>query len=123
DQVRGYGPIDKPKPGRRPLARPMHEPNTSPAADGVEGGVAISTDGSVAAFVPATRAMTWQLTGPKGAVVRERNWVSFQSGEIRVCAACHGINRQSQTGDTLPMNPPAALRTLLTKWQADHPGM
>ena len=38
----------------------------------------------MAAFVPARRAMTWQLTDPAGApVVRERYWLTFQPGEIR----------------------------------------
>jgi hypothetical protein len=65
--------------------------------------------------------MSWQLVAPDGSgVVRERNWVSFRAGEIRVCVACHGINRESQTGDPAPENPPAALRPLLEDWQASQ---
>src|SRR5262249_49713283 len=62
---------------------------------------------------------SWQLTDPDGAgVVRERNWVSFQAGEIRVCASCHGINTTSQTGDPPPTSSPAALGALLADWKA-----
>lgn len=121
DLLRGYGPVDAPDPGRRVLARPMHGDKVSPASDGIPGAVPIAADGSVAAFVPARRAMTWQLHGPIGGVVRERNWVSFQAGEIRVCAACHGINTQSQTGDSEPTNPPEALRDLLKAWKLENP--
>jgi hypothetical protein len=81
--------------------------------------VKIGADGSMAALVPARRALSWQLTDPNGeGVVRERNWVSFQSGEIRVCASCHGINTASQTGDPPPTNSPAALQALLAEWKA-----
>jgi hypothetical protein len=105
--------------GRRVLARPMHGADLVTDPDGPDGSVALGADGSMAAFVPARRAMTWQLVAPDGsAVVRERNWVSFRAGEIRVCAACHGINRESQTGQPTPSNPPAALRELLTAWLA-----
>ncbi len=62
--------------------------------------------------------MTWQLTAPDGApVVRERNWVSFAPGEIRVCASCHGVNTADQAGSAPPENPPEALRTLLEEWK------
>lgn len=121
DLVRGYGDPASPQPGRRVLARPMHGPDVSPDSDGIPGAVPVAADGSVAAFVPARRAMAWQLVGKGTAVVRERNWVSFQAGEIRVCTACHGINRDSQTGVTQPENAPDALRTLLTTWMAQHP--
>ncbi|MBI1835022.1 MAG: hypothetical protein HYR92_04575, partial [Burkholderiales bacterium] len=71
-----------------------------------------------AALVPAERALTWQTTDAAGnAVVRERNWISFKAGEIRVCAACHGINRRDQANFPAPMNPPQALRELLQKWK------
>ena len=53
--------------------------------------------------------------------MRERNWLSFQSGEIRVCASCHGINTQSQTGAPEPTNPPTALQNLLAEWRTQHP--
>jgi hypothetical protein len=44
--------------------------------------------------------------------------VSFQAGEIRVCASCHGINTASQTGDPPPANTPHALEALLAEWKA-----
>ncbi len=101
--------------GRRTLARPIHGPDLLTDATGT---VTLGTDGSMAAFVPAKRALSWQLNAPDGTgVVRERNWLSFAPGEIRVCASCHGVNKQSQTGDGVPMNSPAALRTLLQQWQ------
>jgi hypothetical protein len=81
--------------------------------------VTIAPDGSMAALVPARRALSWQLTDPNGAgVVRERNWVSFQAGEIRVCASCHGINTASHTGATSPTNTPQALAQLLAEWKS-----
>ncbi|HKE13718.1 MAG TPA: hypothetical protein VKB80_02550 [Kofleriaceae bacterium] len=105
--------------GRRVLARPMHGADLVTDPDGPAGSVALGADGSMAAFVPARRALSWQLVSPDGsAVVRERNWVSFRPGEIRVCASCHGINKLSQTGDPPPVNPPQALRDLLLSWLA-----
>ena len=81
----------------------------------------IAPDGSIAALVPAGRALTWQLNCSGGdGVVRERNWISFPAGEVRTCTACHGLNTVSQTGDPEPVNEPDALRTLLTAWAADH---
>ncbi len=123
DAVRGYGGIDQPRSGRRLLARPMHGPAISPAPAGAAAGsVALGLDGSMAAFVPARRALSWQLTSPtNAAVVRERNWVSFQAGEIRTCAVCHGLNTVDQIGGGLPTNPPEALRTLLLEWVASQP--
>lgn len=101
--------------GRRTLARPIHGPDLLTDATGT---VALGTDGSMAAFVPAKRALSWQLNAPDGTgVVRERNWLTFAPGEIRVCASCHGINKESQTGDGVPTNSPAALRSLLQQWQ------
>jgi hypothetical protein len=107
--------------GRRVLARPMHGADLVTDPDGPAGSVALGADGSMAAFVPARRAMSWQLVAPDGSpVVRERNWVSFRPGEIRVCASCHGINKESQTGDPPPVNPPEALRGLLQTWLASQ---
>src|SRR5881296_44423 len=80
---------------------------------------AVASDGSVAAFVPARRAMSWQLTDGAGTpVVRERYWLTFQPGEVRVCAACHGVNSRDQMGDAAPQNPPEALRALLRTWKS-----
>lgn len=51
---------------------------------------------------------------PKGSfVVRERNWLSLQPGEIRTCPACHGINSSDQIGQKQPTNKPKALAELL----------
>jgi hypothetical protein len=77
----------------------------------------------MAALVPAHRAMTWQLTSPAGVpVVRERYWLTFQPGEIRVCTSCHGLNSEDQAGDAVPINSPEALRTLLRFWKFDQDG-
>jgi len=119
DLVRGYDN----KAGRRVLAQPMHETTAlNPQIyDGVrEGTVRIGEDGSMAAIVPAQRAMSWQLIDPEGeAVVRERYWISFQSGEIRVCASCHGVNTMDQQLAPLPTNTPMALTDLLDYLQRE----
>jgi mono/diheme cytochrome c family protein len=124
DQVRGYGGTTTPRAGRRVLSQTMHgnAVTSNPAnPSGPIGSVRVGLDGSTAAFVPAQRALTWQLTDGAGkAVVRERNWISFQPGEIRTCASCHGINSQSQTGTAAPQNKPEALRQLLTAWKIAH---
>lgn len=107
--------------GRRVLAQPLHEPaaDNAPAPAGPSGSVALGLDGSMAALVPAQRAMSWQLTNASGTpVVNERYWVSFQSGEIRTCASCHGLNERDQAGQTEPTNVPQALRTLLQHLKA-----
>lgn len=129
DLIRGIGmrnPSDTPRPGRRVLARPMNIASSlnSATETAPPGAVNIHPDGSVAAVVPARRAMSWQLTAANGdPIVRERFWVSFQPGEARSCASCHGINRQDQAGRIVPQNPPAALRELLDSWSAElHPG-
>lgn len=130
DQLRGYADNGTPqsggtvKPGRRLLAQPMHDA-AALAAMGARLDSAAQTplaaDGSFAAFVPAGRAMTWQLVdnskaGWSRGIVRERNWVSFKAGELRVCANCHGINTVDQAGGTPPTNPPQALTALMTEW-------
>jgi len=124
DQLRGltggYSPT--PRPGRRVLAQPLHDDaamaTNPPNPTGPVGSSRIAQDGSMAAFVPARRAMTWQLTDSAGeGVVRERYWVTFQPGEIRVCASCHGVNQTNQAGKGTPQNPPEALRDLLFYWR------
>jgi hypothetical protein len=50
-------------------------------------------------------------------VVRERFWLTFQPGEVRVCASCHGVNEKNQAGGGVPQNPPEALRTLVRYWK------
>lgn len=114
DQVRGIGFRD----GRRVLARPMHGlaiPN--PPTTGPEASVTLGDDGSMAALVPAHRALSWQLLDPAHVpVVRERYWLTFQAGEIRVCASCHGLTDEDQEGNLAPTNQPQALEALLLAW-------
>ena len=109
-----------PVPGRRVLAQAMDN-NLNGSTDGPEGSVPVASDGSVAAFVPAERALTWQLTDDVGeGVVLERNWLTFQAGEVRVCASCHGLNDKDQAGNGEPQNEPLALRQLLQSWQQEQ---
>lgn len=116
DQIRGYGGVNDPQAGRRVLAQPLHDPAAANPANpgGPAGSVRIGADGSLAALVPARRALTWQLTDGQGnGVVRERLWLTFQPGEIRVCTSCHGLNSHDQAGGLTPTNQPAALLDLL----------
>lgn len=72
----------------------------------------------MAAFVPARRALTWQMTSSDlSPVVRERYWVTFQPGEIRVCTSCHGVNTADHLGNPAPTNSPLALRRLIEHWK------
>ena len=107
--------------GRRSIAQPIAQGKnpTNTGANAPLGSVKIASDGSSAAFVPANRALTWQTIDPSGEpVVRERLWVTFQAGEIRTCAGCHGQNSQSQVGVSgPPLNKPQALRDLLAHWK------
>ncbi len=122
DALRGNGYDGTPQPGRRLLATPMHDtgsanPILPPAVPA--GSVQLGADGSMAAFVPARRAMTWQTLAPDGTpVVRERYWLSFQPGEIRTCTSCHGINTKDQMNNPVPTNKPEALRSLMKYWKA-----
>lgn len=125
DQVRGYGGTDKPSPGRRVLARWLNDAAAArfnpPHPDGPTGSTVIAPDGSVAMFVPARRALSWQLTAPDGTpVVRERYWVSLQPGEIRACDGCHGATPTNQAGAPIAENPPMALSELLTWFSDTH---
>jgi hypothetical protein len=116
DQLRAYPG----RPGRRVIAQPLHDgmANNPANGGGPAGSVRIAADGSTAAFVPARRALTWQTTDPAGnAVVRERNWITFQPGEMRTCASCHGVNTVNQAGFPTPVNKPQALRELLKHWK------
>jgi len=85
------------------------------------GGTELMSDGSQATFIPASRAVTWQLTGTNNndSVVKERYWISFRPGEIRTCANCHGINTVDQLGRPTPTNAPLALRQLLRFWKTN----
>jgi hypothetical protein len=116
DLIRGYNIV----PGRRVLGQPMHEPKAKNPDNpgGPTGSVKIAADGSTAAFVPARRALSWQTTDANGnPVVRERDWITFQPGEVRVCASCHGVNSKDQAGGAAPTNKPEALRNLLRYWK------
>ncbi len=121
DQIRGFGLYSTnsaPRLGRRVLAQPMHD-SSALANNPVDptlpsGAVKLGMDGSMAAFVPAQRALTWQLADTNGgAVVRERFWLTFQPGEIRTCTSCHGVNTKDQANHPAPTNKPEALRSLL----------
>ncbi|MFA5834523.1 MAG: T9SS type A sorting domain-containing protein [Bacteroidota bacterium] len=117
----GAGGYTTPKPGRRVLATPMHDAiaNNPQIDSGFAGSVKLGLDGSLASFVPTHRALTWQLSDPKGkGVVRERYWITFQPGEIRTCASCHGLNAKDQAGLPKPQNKPEALRALLKHWKS-----
>ncbi|HRA00837.1 MAG TPA: hypothetical protein PLJ62_11600 [Thermoflexales bacterium] len=123
DQLRGWtgGYSQTPNPGRRVLAQYLHDPAAvaiTPPSSGPTSTVMLAPDGSAAAFVPANRAMTWQLTDANSAVVRERYWLTFQPGEIRVCGSCHGVSQFDQAHQTAPQNPPQALLNLLAYWRA-----
>jgi len=124
DQIRGIGGINDPTPGRRVLAQVMHDTNAlrfMPVVSGAPAGaVRIASDGSVAALVPAQRALSWQSTANDGtAVVRERFWISAQPGDIRVCDGCHGINASNQGGAAPAQNAPLAMRDLLLHWKSN----
>lgn len=121
DQVRGIGGIDTPDSGRRVLARHLHDPmaSTFNPDSAYPGSGLIAADGSVAMFVPARRALAWQSISPSGdPVVRERLWVTFQPGEIRVCDGCHGVNKVNQVGAPASENLPAAMVQLLNHWKS-----
>ncbi len=122
DQVRGYGGVDTPDDGRRVLARFLHDTPAIAANTLVpspQSSVAIAADGSVAAFVPARRALAWQTVDPTGQpVVRERYWITLQPGEIRSCDGCHGVNIDNQVGGAASDQEPQALLDLLQEWQS-----
>ncbi|MCC6952736.1 MAG: hypothetical protein IT290_01320 [Deltaproteobacteria bacterium] len=119
DLIRGYTQGNNT--GRRVIAQRMHSVGSGvnlPAEGAAVGAVQVAADGSVAAFVPARRALTWQMSSPDGTpVVRERYWLTFQPGEIRVCASCHGVNTADHLGNPAPTNPPQALANLLAHWK------
>jgi hypothetical protein len=117
DMLRGIGGMATPKPGRRGIAKFLHEPAAmlyNPPTTGTQGSANVHPDGSAAMIVPAKRALTWQLTDAanKG-IVRERLWVSTKAGEIRTCTSCHGESTLNQAGQPSPANAPQALTTLL----------
>ena len=107
--------------GRRVYSRPIRNNLTHPDIEkyySKQGSVELGPDGSMAAFVPAGRALSWQLVNPNGKpVVRERVWVSFAAGEIRTCASCHGVNSITHNNLPEPTNKPEALRNLIKNWK------
>lgn len=125
DQIRGLGGTSSPDRGRRVLAEPLHDaaalqfmPAATPGAP--PGSVSIASDGSVAAIVPAQRAMAWQSTDANGTpVVRERYWISVKPGEVRACGGCHGVNTTDQAGHPPAQNMPQALKDLLDYWRVN----
>lgn len=122
DQIRGMGGVSDPRPGRRVLAQVVHDPAAlaanPPNPGGPPGSAPVALDGSVALFVPAHRALSWQTTNATGTpVVRERYWISFQPGELRACDGCHGVNSLNQAGEAPAANTPQALRQLLQHWK------
>lgn len=121
DQIRSVKPDGvNPLPGRRVLAQPWHdslEDNPAPLGN-IPGSAQLGPDGSFAVAVPTRRAMSWQTVDTNGTpIVRERYWVTFQPGEIRTCANCHGINTGNQLNQPKPSNKPEALRTFLRWWK------
>jgi hypothetical protein len=129
DQLRGWTGCcgSSPYPGRRVIAQLLHDPAAVAANPAIGSTPAdrafVAVDGSVAAFVPARRALTWQLTDNNGVgVVRERYWLTFQPGEIRVCSSCHGPSELNQAGAPAASNPPQALLTLLNAWKVQNGG-
>ncbi len=128
DQVRGIGGVNTPSAGRRVLSRFLHESaavaNNLPNVGGPAGSAPIFADGSTAMFVPGRRALSWQTTAPNGTpVVRERFWLTVQTGEIRSCAGCHGINRAGQANQVEATNTPQALTALLRHWSGLNGGL
>jgi hypothetical protein len=124
DQLRGlnYGDPSSPRAGRRVLAQYLHDPavdNPAPVFAPLAS-VQLGPDGSMAAIVPARRALSWQLADTNSTgVVRERYWITFQPGEIRTCTSCHGINTIDQAGHPAPTNSPLALVSLLNYWKSN----
>ena len=118
DLIRGYSNGSS---GRRVITQTLHSVGAgiNLTKDGApSGAVEIAEDGSMAAFVPAGRALTWQTTATDGTpVVRERYWLTFQPGEVRVCTSCHGINTSDHLNQAEPTNSPLALARLLAHYK------
>ncbi len=131
DGIRGYTLNGQdvnaaPLPGRRFVPVPLHQTlNEMPATQGApSGAVKLGDDGSWAAVVPASRALTWTLLNGAGtrSVIKERYWVNFAPGEVRTCAVCHGVNTKDQANNLgVPTNKPDALRALLQFWRGNNP--
>jgi hypothetical protein len=129
DYRRGYmDRTSKPLGSRRVLPTPMHDVLNRPYSPILgkdtprSSSVKIENDGSWAAFVPSSRALSWQLANTKGeGVVRERYWLNFKAGEVRACVKCHGENQEASVlAQPAPTNKPLALRNLLRVWKEDN---
>jgi hypothetical protein len=123
DQLRSenFGHTNEARAGRRVIAQYLHDPAVDNPPTIAQASVHIGTDGSTAALVPASRALSWQLTDTNGlGVVRERYWLTFAPGEIRTCTSCHGINVTSQANQPAPTNMPLALVNLLSYWKTNN---
>lgn len=117
-QIRGYDI----RQGRRVLAAPMPDDLNPDESQAPEGAVRIGDDGSMAAFVPARRALSWQLTEHDGTPsIRERYWITFQPGEMRSCTNCHGLNNNDVFDNPGPTNDPEAFIDLLRWWKNQQP--
>lgn len=128
DLLRGYTfGTASPVPGRRVLPTPLNDPaalaEMPPVPDApLPGSVKLGDDGSLAAVVPARRAITYHMIDTDGkSQVKERYWISFQPGEIRTCTSCHGLNQSDQANAPTPTNKPQALRDFLRFWKTNHP--
>ncbi len=116
-----------PLPGRRVVATPLHTTvaqNIPALSSQPAGSFKLGDDGSFAAIIPARKALTWHLLNNDVGLtsqVKERFWVTFQPGEVRTCANCHGINTADQAGNPKPTNEPKALRDLLRYWSKGGP--
>jgi len=124
DQLRSlnYGNPATPRAGRRVIAQHLHDPavDNPGTSNAPLASVQLGSDGSMAALVPARRALSWQLTDTNSTgVVRERYWITFQPGEIRTCASCHGVNTADQANHAPPTNSPLALVNLLNYWKTN----
>jgi len=124
DQVRGSGGTANPDAGQRVIAQYLHDEaalaSNIPFNNAPNGAVEVYPDGSVALFVPASRAMAWQsLAADTTPVVRERYWISFQPGEIRACGGCHGVNNLDQAGNPANTQEAMAFRALLQHWKTN----
>jgi hypothetical protein len=123
DQIRGVN-ITNTLPGRRALAQILHDSAAISANIPISnwiGSAQIMPDGSLAMFVPARKPISWQLVDNSDtSIVRERFWVTFQPGEIRVCTSCHGLNEKDQAGNNAPQNQPQALVALLNYWKGQN---
>jgi hypothetical protein len=123
DQIRGVN-ITNTVPGRRVLPQVLHDPAAIAANIPISnwiGSSMIMPDGSMAMFVPARKPVSWQLIdNANTSIVRERFWLTFQPGEIRVCTSCHGLNEKDQAGNTAPQNQPQALAALLNYWKGQN---